>query len=95
MKHNWKAKARCAGVDTDIFYPVVRDEDGNPVPNPDPKGSEFMDDYSEDATEESRSLCVQCPVIFDCLTANLNESHGVFADTSPEERRALRRKFKK
>lgn len=93
--NDWRYRAKCSGVETDIFYPVVRDEAGEPVPNPDPKGHEFIADYSEDATEEARSYCVQCPVIFECLKKNLNETEGIFADTNPDERAALRRRKKK
>lgn len=89
---DWREKAKCAGVNTEIFYPVLRDEEGEPVFD---EEEEFIDDYSEDGTEEARSYCVQCPVIFECLKANLNEEHGVFGDTVPSERRALIRKAKK
>lgn len=92
---DYPRKAKCAGVSTEIFYPVVRDADGAPVLNSDPKGHEFVADYSEEATEEARSYCVQCPVLFDCLKANLKEEHGIFADTNPDERAALRRRKKK
>lgn len=93
--NDWRYRAKCSGVETDIFYPVVRDEAGVPVPNPDPKGHEFIADYGEDATEEARSYCVQCPVLFECLRQNLHETEGIFADTNPDERTALRRRKKK
>lgn len=89
---DWREKAKCRGVDTDIFYPILRDAEGVPILDTD---GEEIDDYSEDATEEARSYCVQCPVIFDCLRKNLGEKDGIFADTNPDERAVLRRRSKK
>lgn len=92
---NWQDEANCIGVDPEFFYPVVKGENGEPVPNPDPKGHEFIADYSEQATAVARSYCNSCPVIFECLRRNLDDEHGIFADTNPEERRALKRKERK
>lgn len=90
---DWRESAKCNDVrDPDIFFPVLRDENGEKIL--DVEGFE-IDDYSEDGTEEARSYCVQCPVIFECLKRNLDAKDGIFADTNPDERAALRRRNKK
>lgn len=50
--------------------------------------------YSEepDDIELAKSLCAGCPVREECLAAGMSERYGVWGGTTPEERRALRRR---
>ena len=44
-----------------------------------------------DPTAEARKTCVHCPVQAQCRRAGMGEVYGVWGNTSPEERRRLRR----
>ena len=43
------------------------------------------------ALDTARALCESCPVAAPCAEAGLREVHGVWAGTSPQQRRLLRR----
>lgn len=43
----------------------------------------------------AKRACGMCPVRAECLDTFINEDHGVFAGTSPKERRALRQARRK
>lgn len=40
---------------------------------------------------EARAVCASCPVVDACLDANLWEDHGIWGNTSPLERKAMRK----
>jgi WhiB family redox-sensing transcriptional regulator len=40
--------------------------------------------------DEARSICGPCPGKHECLARALDEPHGVWAGTTPEQRRELR-----
>lgn len=79
----WWLKAKCAGVETDVFYPS--------------KGGE--ENYSTQVIRAKRQCLGYnknnwCPVITECLLDALAEPerHGVWGGLSYRERRALYRK---
>jgi WhiB family redox-sensing transcriptional regulator len=39
----------------------------------------------------AKRVCARCEVINECLAFGINEQHGVWGGTTPEERRRLRR----
>ncbi|MFG1976956.1 WhiB family transcriptional regulator [Nonomuraea fuscirosea] len=40
--------------------------------------------------EHAKAICNGCPIRERCLRDHLNEAHGVFGGTTPEQRRRLR-----
>lgn len=47
--------------------------------------------YTDDSTRQARALCRQCPAHAGCLAWALeHETDGVWADTSPDQRRAIK-----
>ena len=77
---SWQDQARCAGRNTDAFYPDRS--------RPDFKGQ------ITDAKEFCRGFGDPCPVIHECLMYALEraDSHGIWGGLSNRERRALFRK---
>lgn len=79
----WMDDALCKGMDSELFFEPDRDE--------------FPDRVSwQMATQaklkEARALCKGCPVINQCLRANLATPFGVFGGMSTLQRRTLARK---
>jgi hypothetical protein len=56
----------------------------------------FFADELEDpqSVAEAKSICSNCPVVSECLSANLHEQHGVWGGKSENERRYLRRELR-
>jgi hypothetical protein len=50
-------------------------------------------DWDNDTTDETREVCLACPVLFPCAVEGLRlkECIGTWAATSEQERRAIRR----
>lgn len=81
---SWTEKARCVGVDTEMFYP--------------PRDKALYSEISSQAKkyclgENGTSLC---PVRSQCLleAINTNEQHGIWGGMSHRERNALVRKWR-
>lgn len=53
------------------------------------------DDAGRGAYDKARSVCSGCRVALSCLASNLDERHGGFAGTTPEDRRDLRRALRR
>lgn len=82
---SWKSKARCAGTDTDIFYP--------------PRDRFLYTDIADKAKvfcfgENGKS---PCPVRLDCLWTSIitDEQHGIWGGLSHRERNAVVRRWAK
>ena len=52
-------------------------------------------DVNEGTIEKAKAICAVCPVTDDCLQYALetNQRNGIWAGTTEEERRSLRRKW--
>lgn len=71
---HWSARAACRDQDPDIFYPVGH-------------GDAALADLAA-----ARQMCGACDVSRECLSLALTvaDADGVWAGTTPDERRALR-----
>ena len=72
---SWRDRAACFGMDINIFFPERGDRAG---------------------IAAARAVCAACPVSDECLTEILHVDSGtdyvgIFAGTSAQERRELRR----
>lgn len=73
----------CKGIDTDIFYP---EENSNP-------GRYQREQFDTDTVNLIRTICGGCVERKACFEwALYNETHGVWAGTTPAQREALRKK---
>ncbi|WP_051549226.1 WhiB family transcriptional regulator [Nocardioides sp. URHA0032] len=74
--HEWSTDARCLHEDPELFFP--RGE-----------GSR-----AQRQIEAARVVCASCPVRGDCLAfaVTTDAQYGVWAGTTPRERRRLRRR---
>jgi len=84
-EYAWRYEAKCAGEDTDMFYPP-RDKDKYKTIAAKAKGICLGHDGRK-----------PCPVRVDCLMTALktNEPHGIWGGLSHRERNALIRKWNK
>lgn len=67
-------EAACRGLDPRIFYPETPDG---------------RDDYSDEAVAYARSICATCPIRLECLAQGRDEKLGVWAGTTPQQRKEL------
>lgn len=75
----WRSRAACAGMNPDIFYPVLPGgRGGGPARH---------------ALDRAVAICRRCPVAHECLNYSLDnrEEHGVWGATTPQDRQALHR----
>lgn len=81
----WRYRAKCKGIDTDIFYPP-RDKD---------KYKEIADKAK--AICYGRDGLPECPVRKQCVlyAESMDDTHGVWGGMSHRERNALKRKAHK
>jgi WhiB family redox-sensing transcriptional regulator len=81
----WRYRAKCKGIDTDIFYPP-RDKD---------KYKEIADKAK--AICYGRDGFPECPVRKECIlyAEAMDDTHGVWGGMSHRERNALKRKANK
>jgi hypothetical protein len=72
---DWRARAECAGRDTDIFYGA----DGT-------RGRPVARSYEQRA----KAICRRCPVARECLAYAIrtNEPWGIWGGLTPDERGA-------
>ena len=58
-----------------------------------PSREEGLAKLMKKQVRNARSVCLECPVIYDCLHAALvtNEKHGIWALSTPKQRIVLRR----
>ena len=79
---NWRADAKCMGMDTELWYPP-RDKDKYKPIAEISKGVCFGRDGKP-----------ECPVRIECLlyAESINEVYGIWGGLSHRERNALRRK---
>ena len=54
----------------------------------------FFGEKGNNNLDQAKAICRNCPAVYACLAANLDEEHGVFGGCAPEERRAIRRELK-
>lgn len=47
-----------------------------------------------ESTAEARAVCARCPIQPQCLTIAIGERHGIWANTSPRQRRHLGRQHR-
>lgn len=75
----WMSRAACSEVMTNLFFPVG-------VTGP-----------AEVQIEQAKAVCEGCDVRQDCLwfAITTNQEYGVWGGTSEEERRVLRRAWRK
>lgn len=50
----------------------------------------FVERGNQVGADEARAVCAVCPVAADCLEENIREAYGMWAGTSPIERRRIR-----
>lgn len=76
---SWRARAACAGMSPDVFYPV----------RPGGRGG----GPARIALEHAVAICRRCPVTDPCLAYALDhrEEYGVWGATTPDDRQALQR----
>ena len=76
---DWRNRAACAEVDTNVFFPVG--VTGPAIPQ----------------IAAAKAVCRQCPVREACLefAITTNQEFGVWGGTSEEERRVLRRQWRR
>ena len=77
MVQEWREKAECKGLDSNIFVPLGRSV----------KGRRGRGTYTV-----ARNICSCCPVTKECLDFAINEviEYGMYGGKTPRERRALR-----
>lgn len=75
---NWRLKANCLGMDTELFYP--------------PRDKTLYREVADNAKRICRAP--QCPVRAECLTFAIQhqEKYGIWGGYSHRERNALVRK---
>lgn len=72
---DWRARARCAGVDPELFFPTAA-----------PGTARY-----EEEVAAAKAVCQVCPVRAECLSFALKAlEHGVAGGLDVAERRALR-----
>src|SRR4051812_6370525 len=73
---DWTARAKCLDENPDLFFPSG---DGG---------------RAQGQIERARLVCAGCPVRRECLDVALttDAKHGIWAGTTPAERRRLRRR---
>lgn len=78
-KESWMLDAACSFKNSDLFFPV---------------GSSMK---ALKQSNEAIAICNECPVKIDCLeyAINTNQDSGIWGGTTEEERKNLRRKYKK
>lgn len=82
MDLGWQVDARCAGRNTDDFYTHGEDR----------SGPQLRREYH--MRKELAELCSECPVQDACLAHALQyEHHGIWAGTTPKDRREMRVKL--
>jgi WhiB family redox-sensing transcriptional regulator len=76
MMTNWSADAKCQHEDPELFFPT---SDGS---------------RAQGQIDAARAVCDSCPVRRDCLDLALSTDakYGIWAGTTPVERRRLRRR---
>lgn len=77
MTDDWRTRAACLGVETDVFFPPIR------------RGAYYTRlDYAEALT-----YCARCPVRQPCLDIGVEHSltDGVWGGTTPNDRRKVRK----
>lgn len=84
-KENWRAEAKCAGMDTELWYPPRDKTKYKPIADK-AKGVCFGRDGKQ-----------ECPVRVECLlyAESVNEQYGIWGGMSHRERNALKRKAAK
>jgi len=75
---NWREDAACAGMDTDIFFPMA---------SGDPHHIEAV----QAQIRIAKAICYSCPVISTCLdeSIRLGDVFGIFGGMTAKERRAF------
>ena len=73
---DWRIQAACRGLDTSLFFPEVGELHSAQI---------------------AKAVCGSCPVQADCLVEVLTmrqdwSQHGIWAGTSPKDRRGMRTK---
>ena len=76
----WMDQARCIGMFGDTFYPTAH------------KGSAANKPAALEEIETAKSFCRACPVVAECLDYGMNDTHGIWGNTTPEERQSIRRR---
>lgn len=78
MDRPWTDFAECLGHDPDMFFPEIDLE---------------TDGVGRATTADAKKICSHCPVVSECLEDALtrNDMFGVRGNTSPAQRRVMRR----
>jgi WhiB family redox-sensing transcriptional regulator len=76
---SWRDQASCIGVDTALFFPVG------------------VTGEAETQIDAAKAVCRRCPVQDACLAfaVQTNQEYGVWGGTSEEERREIRRAWRR
>lgn len=93
----WRAKAKCRGTDTNIFFPTRAENgsavtsDGKRIPYSKRRHRLRESDNQSSLLSSARILCVQCPVRKECLSyAMVNHiKHGIYGGKTPHDRRDI------
>ena len=77
--HDWRRHAACSQVDPNLFFPVG--VTGPAVPQ----------------IDEAKQVCAHCPVRMACLDFAIltNQQYGVWGGCTEDERRAIRRRWRR
>lgn len=82
--YQWRDDAKCAGVDTDLFYP--------------PRDKDLYKPIADQAKSicRGRDGRPECPVRYECLweAIDSDEEHGIWGGMSHRERNAAVRKWR-
>ena len=80
INYNWEDFAACKDL------PKEQKDDFYP---------EKADGRGKKQVNRARKICLDCPVVVECLHAALvtNEQYGVWGMTSPKQRQAMRKKY--
>lgn len=88
----WQDEAECRGVDQELWFPVIIDDNGE----------EWFDDGTiweafgdtSEYYDEARTICARCPVREECLNHALAEKErfAMWGGLTPIERRRIERR---
>lgn len=81
---DWRHRAICRTEDPELFFPIGEEHTtGRGASSP-----------VQLQNAEAKSVCFRCPVVTDCLAWAIESGQdwGVWGGTTPEERRAFKRR---
>ena len=83
---SWRESATCRNADTEMFFPEVDKEAGQP--------SVVDRKAAAGLTRQALALCAVCPVRIECLEFSLRtrQLDGIWGGLTEEQRRSLRRR---